>query len=143
MKLPFKRAASEADDQATVRKRIESAPDGMFEKCAGCRELVYVKEFERNWKVCPRCQYHHPLRAHERVALLLDEDSFEETDAGLRFKHTHGRKPGRQQPRLSVFSQRERFGGSVPDDVGESLAERLVGFYRELATRPRASAPAG
>lgn len=84
MKLPFKRTTTDADDQSAVRKRIEASPDGMFEKCAGCRELVYVKEFERNWKVCPRCQHHHPLRAHERVALLLDDDSFEETDAGLR-----------------------------------------------------------
>ncbi len=140
MKLPFKRAASEASDQAAVRKRIEGAPDGMFEKCAGCRELVYVKEFERNWKVCPRCQHHHPLRAHERVALLLDEGSFEETDAGLRsvdfLAFTYLDKDSKQEQtygsRLEAYQKRSGLQEGAISGTGQVQSRDVVLVVMDL-----------
>jgi acetyl-CoA carboxylase carboxyl transferase subunit beta len=38
---------------------------------------------ERSFRVCPRCGFHHRLSAADRLALVLDRGSFEETDAGL------------------------------------------------------------
>lgn len=43
--------------------------------CHHCRELIYGKRFERNLHVCPRCETHHRLDAHQRVQQLLDPDS--------------------------------------------------------------------
>jgi acetyl-CoA carboxylase carboxyl transferase subunit beta len=37
----------------------------------------------RNYKVCPRCNYHYPLTAQERITLTADADTFEEFDADL------------------------------------------------------------
>ncbi len=34
--------------------------------------------------VCPKCNYHFVLSAHQRISLLLDEDSFIEEEADLR-----------------------------------------------------------
>ena len=58
-------------------------PAGLWIKCPRCANLVYRKELERNLRVCPRCGFHHRLSAADRLALVLDRDSFEETDAEL------------------------------------------------------------
>src|SRR5262249_4313248 len=52
--------------------------------CPRCRELTYAREWEGNHKVCARCGHHAQLSARERIALLLDPDSFQEANAGMR-----------------------------------------------------------
>ncbi|GIX06407.1 MAG: acetyl-coenzyme A carboxylase carboxyl transferase subunit beta [Candidatus Poribacteria bacterium] len=51
--------------------------------CQGCSQAVPRALFEERWKVCPKCGYHHPLTAQERLELLVDPGSFEEFDADL------------------------------------------------------------
>ncbi len=58
-------------------------PKGVWVKCKGCREPLFAPELERNLMVCPRCDYHFPLTARQRIALLTDEGTFEEYDADL------------------------------------------------------------
>src|SRR2546426_2671983 len=58
-------------------------PAGIWAKCPRCRNLIYRKDLERNLKVCPKCSYHHRLTAVERLEITLDENSFQEYDAGL------------------------------------------------------------
>lgn len=62
------------------KHEAEKLPDGMWEKCLGCRELMYVKDLDANWRVCPRCGYHHRLTVEQRVAMLADEGSWRELD---------------------------------------------------------------
>src|SRR5919197_1823781 len=59
-------------------------PKDMWVPCARCRELLYAREWETNFKVCPKCGHHAPLSAAERIGLLLDPGSFEELDAAMR-----------------------------------------------------------
>jgi acetyl-CoA carboxylase carboxyl transferase subunit beta len=66
-------------DQASRR----DVPENMWVKCPRCNDLLYSKEFERNLKVCQKCGYHFRLNAGERLALLLDPDTFQERDADL------------------------------------------------------------
>ena len=35
--------------------------EGMWEKCQNCKEIVYKKEIERNYRVCPKCNYDNEL----------------------------------------------------------------------------------
>jgi acetyl-CoA carboxylase carboxyl transferase subunit beta len=58
-------------------KRLK-VPEGLWLKCDSCRETVYRKEIEKNAKVCPKCNYHFPISVEERIALILDETSFNE-----------------------------------------------------------------
>ena len=60
------------------RSKSPEVPEGAFVKCTGCNAILVTKDFERDNKVCPRCAYHHPLSANERIAMLADEDSFVE-----------------------------------------------------------------
>jgi acetyl-CoA carboxylase carboxyl transferase subunit beta len=46
--------------------------------------MIYKREWESLFKVCPRCNYHFRIGARERIGYLLDEGSFKERDKGLR-----------------------------------------------------------
>lgn len=54
-------------------------PEGAFTKCAKCGAILITKEFERDLKVCAKCDHHHRLSADERIAFTVDADSFIET----------------------------------------------------------------
>ena len=64
------------------RKKVQIA-EGLWVKCDSCKEIVYRAEVDRAGRVCPRCHYPFRISARERVAAILDADSFEERDAGL------------------------------------------------------------
>lgn len=55
----------------------------VFLRCGKCHKPIYAKEFERNLRVCPRCEHHHRMSADERIAITFDEGSFQELDADL------------------------------------------------------------
>lgn len=58
-------------------------PGNLWVKCVSCSQVIYSKDLEANLKVCPHCQHHFRLTCHERVAITLDENSFEETNSLL------------------------------------------------------------
>ena len=57
--------------------------EGLWTKCDGCRQIIWKKDLDANWNVCPKCGYHFRLDARTRIRLLLDDDQFTEHDAGL------------------------------------------------------------
>lgn len=59
-----------------------SVPDNMWAKCPSCKHILYTKEMGAE-KVCPNCGYNFRIRAWERLALTIDEQSFEEWDENL------------------------------------------------------------
>ncbi|TAN36408.1 MAG: acetyl-CoA carboxylase carboxyltransferase subunit beta [Verrucomicrobia bacterium] len=67
----------------TVKVRKREMPDGLWIKCPGCDEMVFKQELEAALNVCPKCGYHFQLPRAARIALLSDENSFVEWDAGL------------------------------------------------------------
>jgi len=58
-------------------------PDGVWQKCPSCSRIIYQGDLERDLEVCPQCGHHGVLAAERRIALLADEGTFEETDAGM------------------------------------------------------------
>ena len=65
------------------RKRRSDIPEGLFQKCPGCNEVLHEIELTENQRVCPHCDYHFPQSAKERIESLLDPGSFVEMDASL------------------------------------------------------------
>ncbi len=59
-------------------------PEGLWLRCPQCKATIYRKEAEQRLNVCPECEYHFYLPAAERIAQLLDMDSFEEWFTDLR-----------------------------------------------------------
>lgn len=66
-----------------VRLKKKEIPDGLWTKCEECSETLYNKTLDENLKVCPKCNYHFVLSAHERIDVLLDKDTFKEYDADM------------------------------------------------------------
>jgi acetyl-CoA carboxylase carboxyl transferase subunit beta len=78
--------ASTEQDSSTNEGRPNQSSIGnlkLVEKCPKCKEIVYIRDWEKNLKVCTRCNYHFRLSAYERVALLVDQGSFVELDKDL------------------------------------------------------------
>ncbi len=69
--------------RSIARKPKREFPTGLWTKCESCGELLYNKALEENLKVCPKCDFHFPLTAQERLSLLIDAGTFEEWDAEL------------------------------------------------------------
>ena len=64
-----------------LRGRI---PKGLWTKCPECLEQIVRKEWDEALQVCPRCNFHARLAAHERLEHLIDEGSFVEHDRDLK-----------------------------------------------------------
>src|SRR6267378_2135350 len=60
----------------TMSKR--GVPEGLWMRCPQCKQTIFRKEAESRLNVCPECTYHFYVPAQERIAQLLDADSFEE-----------------------------------------------------------------
>lgn len=66
----------------TSEKKRE-VPEGLWQKCPNCGEVIHNLELVQNHRVCPKCDHHFTIGARERLSLLLDPESFEEHDAGM------------------------------------------------------------
>ena len=58
-------------------KKMES-PDGLWEKCLGCGEIIHKKQLESNLWTCLKCDYHFRVGSEEYIRVLLDDRSFKE-----------------------------------------------------------------
>lgn len=69
----------------TVKKtRKKDIPQGIYTKDPLTGEAVFTKELADNQMVVPKSGHHFPIGARERIARLLDEGSFEETNSDVR-----------------------------------------------------------
>src|ERR1700694_2888474 len=68
----------------TQSRKKREMPQGLWQKCPGCSEVVHEIELAQNQRVCPRCDYHFSQSAKERIEDLLDRDTFVERDGDLR-----------------------------------------------------------
>ena len=58
-------------------------PEGLWQKCPECSEMIHNLEWVQNFRVCPKCDHHLTQSARERLEMLLDPNSFEEHDANM------------------------------------------------------------
>ncbi|MEY2466557.1 MAG: acetyl-CoA carboxylase carboxyl transferase subunit beta [Verrucomicrobiota bacterium] len=70
----------------TSKSKKREIPEGLWTKCPKCSTMVFDKELDENLKVCPRCQYHFPITARERIHSMVETCTFEELDADMKSK---------------------------------------------------------
>ncbi|MGO9257943.1 MAG: acetyl-CoA carboxylase, carboxyltransferase subunit beta [Bryobacteraceae bacterium] len=81
----FKREKVEGDKLSKVedsQKKVRT--EGLWQKCDSCRQIIWKKDLEANWNVCPKCSHHFRLDAAARIKLLLDSEVYQRFDAELR-----------------------------------------------------------
>jgi acetyl-CoA carboxylase carboxyl transferase subunit beta len=129
--------------------RREDMPEGLWIKCADCDAMIHMLELKQNLHVCQTCQNHFLMAARDRIALLADPATFEETEAGMRSSNPlgfHGyekkiaelcEKTGLDDAvvtgRLAIGGQRamiavmdfKYFAGSMGSVVGEKITRAV------------------
>lgn len=91
-----------------------SVPEGLWIKCDGCKEIIYRKEVEQNFSVCPKCNYHFRLNARERFEILFDDNKYKEFAMDIRSGDPlEFRDTKRYRDRLKVYEQRVGKGDAV------------------------------
>ncbi|MGO4882443.1 MAG: acetyl-CoA carboxylase, carboxyltransferase subunit beta [Bryobacteraceae bacterium] len=97
--------------------------EGLWLKCEGCRQIIWKKDLESNWHVCPKCGAHMRMDAAARLKLLFD-GAYERFDAELRSSDP-----------LNFFDSkpyRERLDGM---QAATSLADAMISATGTLAGR--------
>ena len=78
----FKREKKPIENPTPVDER-RVRTEGLWMKCKACRAIIWKKDLEENWEVCPKCEHHFRLGARRRLELLLDDQHWIEHDAEL------------------------------------------------------------
>src|SRR5579885_2993715 len=75
----FRREKQRIQPAESSRVRTE----GLWIKCDGCRQIIWKKEMESTWNVCPKCSYHFRLDARSRLRLLMDDEKYTELGGAI------------------------------------------------------------
>jgi acetyl-CoA carboxylase carboxyl transferase subunit beta len=78
----FKREKKSIENPTPADER-RVRTEGLWTKCNACRAIIWKKDLEANWEVCPKCDHHFRLGARRRIELLLDDERWTEHDADL------------------------------------------------------------
>ncbi|MCH7774210.1 MAG: acetyl-CoA carboxylase carboxyltransferase subunit beta [Bacteroidetes bacterium] len=73
--MPWFRRSKEKISPDSKKKDL---PDGLWEKCLGCGEIIHKKQLEVNLWTCLKCDYHFRVGSEEYIQVLLDDRSFKE-----------------------------------------------------------------
>ncbi len=73
----FKKPKNELENQGAPAVQDKAVP------CPGCKRNIPSQELSASLLVCPRCGHHMRMGSRARIALILDEGSFEEQNAEL------------------------------------------------------------
>jgi acetyl-CoA carboxylase carboxyl transferase subunit beta len=115
----FKKERPEQLMSEAATKKVK-IPEGLWVKCDNCKEIIYRKEVDKNYKVCPKCDYHFRISASERLPYLVDEGTFLEVEDGLSPKDFLGFKDYKDKLKSSrkktglkdaIISGEARIGG--------------------------------
>lgn len=79
--MPWFRRSKQNIAPDTQKKEL---PDGLWEKCPSCGEIIHKKQLELNYWTCLRCDYHWRIGSKEYISFLLDKNSFKEMDRKMR-----------------------------------------------------------
>ena len=145
-------------DNISPDSQKKDLPDGLWEKCPGCGEIIHKKQLEANLWTCLKCETHFRIGSEEYIQILLDENSFKEMHKKMRspdpLKFTDTKKykdrlnstvkalglyeavrvgTGKIEGREIAFGcmDFQFIGGSMGSVVGEKIARVIDKAYKE------------
>jgi len=61
----------------TSTRDKKEAPDGVWEKCRGCKKPLTIMQLKETDYICPHCDHHRRIGSAEYFPLLFDNEKFE------------------------------------------------------------------
>ena len=74
-----KRGHGELDTSGEKRVKTE----GLWVKCDQCRQIIWKKDLDQRFDVCPKCKRRFRIDARTRLAYLLHDGKYETTDGNI------------------------------------------------------------
>ena len=62
-------------DKKIKEKNKKSIPDGLWEKCSSCKEILFKPELDKNLSVCRHCDFHFRMHYKNYLDLIIDSGS--------------------------------------------------------------------
>ena len=75
----FKRESVQLDTSGEKKVKTE----GLWVKCDQCRQIIWKKDLDQNFNVCPKCDRHFRIDARTRLGYLMDDGKYEIEDNNL------------------------------------------------------------
>jgi acetyl-CoA carboxylase carboxyl transferase subunit beta len=75
----FRRESAPLDTSGEKKVKTE----GLWVKCDQCRQIIWKKDLDQNFNVCPKCDRHFRIDARTRLSYLLDDGKYEVEDNNL------------------------------------------------------------
>ena len=75
---------SRSKENISPDSQKKDLPDGFWEKCPDCGEIIHKKQLEANLWTCLKCEHHFRIGSEEYIGILLDKGSFKEMHKKMR-----------------------------------------------------------
>jgi acetyl-CoA carboxylase carboxyl transferase subunit beta len=111
-------------------KPRKEMPEGLWVRCPGCEHTLYKSAVDKNFNVCPDCNFHFRIAATTRINYLTDQDSFQEVlgtlksedPLGFKFRGTTYKKRLKEDTKKSGAKEAIRIGKAFIKGRGVMLA---------------------
>ena len=82
--MPFTAKETKRNEKAKdIMNQQPQVPEGLFQKCSKCNEIIYTEDIIANYHICPNCNNYFRVSPRTRLSMVLDEGSFQEWDKDL------------------------------------------------------------
>ena len=140
-------------DKKIKEKNKKSIPDGLWEKCPSCGEILFKPELDKSLSVCRHCNYHFRMNFRKYIDLIIDDGTSERLFTTLKSRNflefSARRDYAKQlkdayknsgntesieiysgkikgQPLIMGIMNFDFIGGSMGSVVGESVSRSIV-----------------
>ncbi|MAR15572.1 MAG: acetyl-CoA carboxylase carboxyl transferase subunit beta [Flammeovirgaceae bacterium] len=112
-------------DKKIKEKNKKAIPDGLWEKCPSCSEILFKPELDKNLSVCHHCNYHFRMNFHNYIDLLFDEGSTKQLFSDLKSRN------------FLEFSAKQDYGDQLKDVYEKSgITDAIEIFTGKIYEQP-------
>ncbi len=98
-----------------------------WSKCICCKEMLHEVQLCKKYKICPKCNFHFMLTAEERIAITVDEGSFNELFTNIEAKDLLGFYDTKSyKERLEEIKIRTNKGSSITTGTAQVYEEKIA-----------------
>ena len=140
-------------DKKIKEKNKKSIPDGLWEKCPSCSEILFKPELDKSLSICRHCKYHFRMQYRNYLDLIIDDGSSKRLFSSLKssnFLNFSAKRNYNEQLKdaydksgntdsIEIYSGKinskaiilgimnfEFIGGSMGSVVGEAISRAIV-----------------
>ena len=112
-------------DKKIKEKNKKAIPDGLWEKCPSCSEILFKPELDKSLSVCHHCNYHFRMNFHNYIDLLFDEGSTSQLFSDLKSRN------------FLEFSAKQDYGDQLKDAYEKSgITDAIEIFIGKIYEKP-------